>query len=128
VELVWQNNRYIWRDGGALAGGVRRISAKGKRAAVQRLMRGESVETIFRDLNGPVHRRAAWRDKVLMGAESGLKARERYARDDEIVQRAGPRLGILRPVLSGRFGEGRAIMRSAVVRKERALQSARLTS
>lgn len=73
-------------DGGAVAGGAKRFSAKRKLAAVQRLMRGESLDAVSRDLNVPVHRLPAWRDKVLMGAESALKERERDARDEEIAR------------------------------------------
>ena len=73
-------------DGGAVAGGTKRFSAKRKLAAVQRLMRGESLDAVSRDLNVPVHRLTAWRDKVLMGAESALKERERDARDEEIAR------------------------------------------
>lgn len=39
-----------------MAGGAKRFSAKRKLAAVQRLMRGESLEAVSRDLNVPVHR------------------------------------------------------------------------
>lgn len=73
-------------DGGAVAGGSKRFSAKRKLAAVQRLMRGESLDAVSRDLNVPVHRLTAWRDKVLMSAESALKERERDARDEEIAR------------------------------------------
>ena len=73
-------------DGGALAGGTKRLSAKRKLGAVQRLMRGESLEVVSRELNVPVHRLTEWRDKVLGAAESALKGRERDARDDEIVR------------------------------------------
>jgi hypothetical protein len=73
-------------DGGAVAGGTKRFSAKRKLAAVQRLMRGESQEAVSRDLNVPVHRLSEWRDKVLMAAESALKERERDAREDEIAR------------------------------------------
>jgi len=73
-------------DGGAVAGGTKRFSAKRKLAAVQRLMRGESQEAVSRDLNVPVHRLSEWRDKVLMAAESALKERERDARDDAIAR------------------------------------------
>ena len=78
-------------DGGAVAGGLRRFSAKRKLALVQRLMRGESLDAVSRQENVPVHRLTEWRDKVLMGAESALKERERDARDEEIARRAGPR-------------------------------------
>ena len=70
----------------AAAGGLRRFSAKRKLAAVQRLMRGESLDAVSREENVPVHRLTAWRDKVLMGAESALKERERDARDEEIAR------------------------------------------
>ena len=33
-----------------------------------------------------MHRLTEWRDKVLMGAESALKERERDARDEEIAR------------------------------------------
>jgi hypothetical protein len=73
-------------DGGAVAGGTKRFSAKRKLAAVQRLMRGESLDAVSREENVPVHRLTEWRDKVLTGAESALKERERDARDDEIAR------------------------------------------
>ena len=73
-------------DGVAVAGGSKRFSAKRKLAAVQRLMRGESLDAVSRDLNVPVHRLTEWRDKVLMSAESALKERERDARDEEIAR------------------------------------------
>ena len=73
-------------DGGALAGPARRLSAKRKLVAVPRLMRGESLEAVSRDLNVPVHRLSEWRDRVLMAAESALKERERDERDDEIAR------------------------------------------
>ncbi len=41
-------------DDGAEAGGTKRFSAKRKLTAVQRLMRGESLEAVSRDLNVPV--------------------------------------------------------------------------
>jgi len=73
-------------DGGAVARGAKRFSAKRKLAIVQRLLRGESLEAVSREENVPVHRLTAWRDKVLMGAESALKERERDARDEEIAR------------------------------------------
>lgn len=73
-------------NGGAVAGPTRRLSAKRKLVAVQRLMRGESLEAVSRDLNVPVHRLSEWRDRVLMAAESALKERERDERDDEIAR------------------------------------------
>ena len=73
-------------DAGAVAGGTRHFSAKRKLMAVQRLMRGESLEAVSRDLNVPVHRLSEWRDRVLMATESALKERERDDRDEEIAR------------------------------------------
>lgn len=72
--------------GGAEAGSGKRFSAKRKLAAVQRLMRGESLEALSRELNVPAHRLSGWRDRVLLAGESALKERERDARDDEIAR------------------------------------------
>jgi len=74
--------------GGAEAGHGRRFSAKRKLAAVQRLMRGESLEALSREMNLPAHRLSEWRDRVLIAAESALKERERErdARDEDIVR------------------------------------------
>ena len=72
--------------GGAEAGLGKRFSAKRKLAAVQRLMRGESLEALSRELNVPAHRLSGWRDRVLLAGESALKERERDARDDEIAR------------------------------------------
>ena len=70
--------------GGAEAGPGRRFSASRKLAAVQRLLRGESLEALSRELNRPAHRLSEWRERALLGAESALKERERDARDEEI--------------------------------------------
>ncbi len=72
--------------GGAVAGPVRRFSAKRKLEAVQRLLRGESLEVVSRDQNVPAHRLSEWRDAALFGAESALKERDRDARDEEIAR------------------------------------------
>lgn len=73
-------------DGGAEAGPGERLSANRKLAAVQRLMRGESLEPLSRELNLPAHRLSEWRDRVLFAAESALKERERDERDNEIAR------------------------------------------
>ncbi len=65
---------------------AKRFSAKRKLTAVQRLMRGESLEAVSRDLNVPVHRLSEWRDRVLMAPESALKERGRDERDEEITR------------------------------------------
>lgn len=72
--------------GGPMAGPQQRFSARKKLAAVQRLLRGESLETVSRDLQLPAHRLSGWRDRVLLAAEGALKERERDARDEEIAR------------------------------------------
>jgi len=52
-------------DGGAVAGGAKRFSAKRKLVVVQRLLRGESLEVVSREENVPVHRLTEWRDMAL---------------------------------------------------------------
>ncbi len=59
-------------DGGAGVGPVRRMSAKRKLAAVQRVLRGESMEAVSRSLGVPVHRLSEWRDRALQAAEGAL--------------------------------------------------------
>ena len=73
-------------DGAAVAGAARRFSERRKLAAVQRLLRGESLETVSREANVPVHRLSEWRDRALLAAETALKARERDGRDEEIAR------------------------------------------
>ena len=77
--------------GGGAEGGRRpdlpkRFSARRKLEAVQRLMRGESLEAVSRDLQVPASRLSEWRDRALSGALSAMKERERDERDDEIAR------------------------------------------
>lgn len=51
---------------------------------MQRLLRGESLEALSRELNVPAHRLSDWRDRVLIAGESVRSERERDARDVEI--------------------------------------------
>jgi hypothetical protein len=67
----------------------RRFSAKRKLQAVSRLMRGEPLELVARELNVTAARLSSWRDQALLAAEAALKERERDARDDEIVRLKG---------------------------------------
>ena len=69
---------------GSSRGQPRRFSAKRKLQAVQRLLGGESLEAVSRDLGVPVARLSEWRDQALAAAESSLKAQPRDQRDDEI--------------------------------------------
>ena len=56
-------------DAGARSGGAgpeRRNSARRKLAAVTRLLRGEPLETVARELNVTVARLSAWRGRALV--------------------------------------------------------------
>jgi hypothetical protein len=76
-------------DAGAPSGGAgpeRRFSAPRKLAAVTRLLRGEPLETLARELDVTAARLSGWRDRALAGAEAAMKARERDARDEELLR------------------------------------------
>ena len=76
--------------GGEPVGGPsRRFSAHRKLEAVRRLMRGEPLELVARELNVTAARLSVWQDRALLGAGSALKDRERDRRDDEISRLKG---------------------------------------
>ncbi len=77
--------------GGEPVGGplARRVSAKRKLAAVKRLQRGESLESLSRELNVTAARLSDWRDRVERASETVLKERTRDHRDDEISRLKG---------------------------------------
>lgn len=69
------------------AGGPeRRFSAQRKLAAVTRLLRGEPLESLARELNITAARLSEWRDRALVGAEAAMKERERDSRDEELLR------------------------------------------
>ena len=68
------------------AGPERRFSVQRKLAAVSRLLRGEPLETVARELNITVARLSAWRDRALVAAEAAMKERERDNRDEEVLR------------------------------------------
>ena len=70
----------------AAAGPERRFSAQRKLAAVTRLLRGEPLETLARELNITVARLSQWRDRALVGAEAAMQERERDGRDEELLR------------------------------------------
>src|SRR5918993_6043222 len=76
-------------DAGAPSGGAgseRRFSARRKLAAVPRLLRGEPLETLARELNVTVARLTEWRDRALVAAEAAMKERERDGRDEQLLR------------------------------------------
>src|SRR5512134_1197885 len=67
----------------------RRFSAKRKLRAVSRLLRGEPLELVARELNVTAARLSEWQDRSLLAAETALKERERDDRDTEIARLKG---------------------------------------
>lgn len=60
-----------------------RWSAKRKMAAVLRLLRGEDMETLSRELGVTAATLSGWREQSLVGMEANLKARESDAENEE---------------------------------------------
>ena len=77
--------------GGEPAGGPppHRFSAKRKLRAVSRLLRGEPLERVARELDVTAARLSAWRDQALLAAAAALKERERDDCDAEIARLKG---------------------------------------
>lgn len=71
-----------------------RWSARRKMEAVLRLLRGESLEAVSRELRVEAHRLAAWRDEFLAAGTEGLKARPR-APDERRLADAERKVGEL---------------------------------
>jgi len=61
---------------------VKRWSAGRKKEVVLRLLRGESVDAISREVSVPIYKLEQWRDRALAGIDVGLKERE----NDPLVQ------------------------------------------
>ena len=55
---------------------VKRWSSGRKTAVVLRLLRGEPVDAISREVSVPIFRLEQWRDKALAGIDAGLKERD----------------------------------------------------
>jgi transposase-like protein len=66
-----------WRDGRG------RWSSKRKTVAILRLLRGEDLETLSRELGVMAATLSHWRDQCLDGGEANLKAREADAGNEE---------------------------------------------
>jgi transposase len=60
-----------------------RWSAKRKLAAVLRLLRGEDLETLSRELGVTAATLSGWREQSLIGMEANLKAREADVENEE---------------------------------------------
>jgi transposase len=73
-----------WRWPGGARPTRRRMSAKRKQSAVLRLLRGEDLELVSRELSVPAAELSAWRDAFLAAGEASLKIRPADGRDLEI--------------------------------------------
>ena len=75
-------------DGPAPSGsdwrGRRRMSARRKQGAVLRLLRGEDLELLSRELGVTAAELSAWRDAFLAAGQAALKTRPADGRDVEI--------------------------------------------
>ena len=73
-----------------------RWSAGKKMDAVLRLLGGEPLEVLSRELGVEAHRLAAWRDDFLESGKEGLKGqRPDRSGDDRALRQAGPKVGQL---------------------------------
>ena len=66
-----------------------RMSAKRKQGAVLRLLKGEPIELVSRELSVTAAELSAWRDAFLAGGEASLKSRPTDDRDAEIARLKG---------------------------------------
>jgi len=76
-------------DGGREPG---RFSARRKTEALLRLLRGESLDGLARELGVTAATLAHWREEFLAGGQAALKSRPADERDDEI-QRLRAKVG-----------------------------------
>jgi transposase-like protein len=61
-----------------------RWSVQRKREVVLRILRGESIDAISREVGVPIARLEKWRDGALAGMEAGLRERGADPRDEEL--------------------------------------------
>ncbi len=61
-----------------------RFSVRKKREAVLRLLRGEGLDSMSRELGVTAATLSQWRDQFLAGGEASLKSHRPDARDEEI--------------------------------------------
>ena len=64
----------------------------GRRATVLRLLRGEDLESVSRELGITAARASQWRDQFLAAGQAGLKSRAPDARDHQWLHGQGRRV------------------------------------
>ncbi len=72
-----------------------RWSANRKVDVVLRLLRGEKLEELSRELGVKAHRIAAWRDDFLAGGKEQLKGKRPVSEDDRRLKAAERKIGEL---------------------------------
>ena len=72
-----------------------RWSAGKKMDVVLRLLRGEKLEELSRELGVEAHRIAAWRDEFLEAGKEGLKGKHPVTEDDRRLREAERKIGEL---------------------------------
>jgi transposase len=72
-----------------------RWSTGRKMDVVLRLLRGEKLEELSRELGVEAHRIAAWRDEFLEGGKEGLKGKRVTTEDDRRLRDAERKIGEL---------------------------------
>ena len=65
------------------------FSVQKKTAAVLRMMRGESLDIVSRDLGVTAARLSEWRDQFHAGAQAALRARPSDDRDEKVKAKVG---------------------------------------
>ena len=71
-----------------------RFSARRKQETVLRLLRGEDLETVSRELGVAAHELSSWRERFLPSGQVALRQRPADDRDEEI-QRLKTKIGDL---------------------------------
>ena len=69
---------------GAAEGPPKRWSSRRKADVVRRLIAGETLEALSREMNVPVHKLAQWRDQANQALESAFSSRDTDPRDAQI--------------------------------------------
>jgi predicted nucleic acid-binding Zn-ribbon protein len=73
---------------------VVRWSTGRKKVVVLRLLRGEPVDALSREISVPIYKLEQWRDRALAGIDAGLKERENDPLERQLDE-ANRRLGEL---------------------------------
>ncbi len=88
--MTIKNSKHVTGTGPLIAG--QRWSVGRKREVVLRLLRGESIEALSRELGIEIYRLEQWREKALLGIDVSLKVRQGdpvQAELDQAMQRIG---------------------------------------